>query len=186
MKNKKQTFIAFVLLIIAFVAISGAVYISQLKRTGIYPYRVDKDLPFVEKLFAENWYWLIPEGMSFDVKDTFTKLLPPPYEFQSKSDALVYIYWQNNKPAGLIVYYMKNFYQGKIWFLVVQEEYRKQGISTKLLQYALKDLKSRGASTIWLLTRTDNVRAQSIYKRAGFQEKPYYDNRFVVFEKNLI
>ncbi len=53
-------------------------------------------------------------------------------------------------------------------YLVVNEEYRNQGIGTKMINYALKTSKNDGYSYIILKVDNDNTEAEKLYKKLGF------------------
>lgn len=52
--------------------------------------------------------------------------------------------------------------------LVVRPDRRGQGLGAKLLAYAIEQARADGLLRLILLTDADNVRAQSLYERAGF------------------
>lgn len=52
----------------------------------------------------------------------------------------------------------------------VLEQYRGQGIGTKLMREALNHARKSGCVRVELGTRRDNVRARRLYERLGFQE----------------
>jgi GNAT superfamily N-acetyltransferase len=56
---------------------------------------------------------------------------------------------------------------GYIHNLFVAKEYRKRGIATKLLEYALKFCKKKGVSKCWLHSTDLGL---SIYLKAGFEK----------------
>jgi ribosomal protein S18 acetylase RimI-like enzyme len=53
--------------------------------------------------------------------------------------------------------------------LVVDEAFRRRGIGAALLTRALAVFAARGATTVDLKTDTDNLKAQSLYRRLGFE-----------------
>lgn len=63
--------------------------------------------------------------------------------------------------------------------LFVQEDARRRGIASALLQAMIVHLRSIGASEIMLLTGGDNLPAQRLYERNGFaaeDERCYFYN----------
>jgi ribosomal protein S18 acetylase RimI-like enzyme len=52
----------------------------------------------------------------------------------------------------------------------VLEQYRGQGIGTRLMQEAVNHARKSGCVRVELGTRRDNVRARRLYERAGFEE----------------
>ncbi len=53
-------------------------------------------------------------------------------------------------------------------YLVVNEEYRNQGIGTKMIRYACQTSKKEGYSCIVLNVDNDNTEAERLYKKLGF------------------
>lgn len=53
--------------------------------------------------------------------------------------------------------------------LVVAPEWEGRGLGTALLTLALAAFKARGADAVSLKTDLDNIRAQSLYRRLGFE-----------------
>jgi ribosomal protein S18 acetylase RimI-like enzyme len=52
--------------------------------------------------------------------------------------------------------------------LVVASEWRRQGLATALLTRALTEYTGRGHTFVDLKTDTDNLRAQALYRKLGF------------------
>lgn len=53
-------------------------------------------------------------------------------------------------------------------YLVVNEEYRNQGIGTKMIRYACQTSKKEGYSCIVLNVDNDNTETERLYKKLGF------------------
>lgn len=60
-------------------------------------------------------------------------------------------------------------------YLVVNEEYRNQGIGTKMINHARQISKNEGYSYVILKADNDNTKAERLYKELGFVaiEKSY-------------
>src|SRR3990167_7170389 len=126
---------------------------------------------FILKSFKTDWYWLIPDGGIYNPLS-----LLPEYNGQDTIKILL----NNDKPAGYITYKMQNTIIGFIHFLYINKANRGKGYAKKLLQHAIADLKSQGAKVITLMTRTNNIGAQKVYKQLGFKEKPL-DEKYIDF-----
>lgn len=63
--------------------------------------------------------------------------------------------------------------------LYVIEEFRQQGIASRLIAFAENIAKQKGAKSIYIQTGDDNVPALSLYHKHGYED---YD---VVLKKNL-
>ena len=53
-------------------------------------------------------------------------------------------------------------------YLVVNEEYRNQGIGTKMINHARQISKNEGYSYVILKVDNDNTKAERLYKELGF------------------
>ena len=51
---------------------------------------------------------------------------------------------------------------------IVQPEYRRQGIGTRLLEYVIQQARAEGVLRITLLTDLQNENAQDLYRKLGF------------------
>ena len=51
---------------------------------------------------------------------------------------------------------------------IVQPEYRRQGIGTRLLEYVIQQARAEGVLRITLLTDLKNDNAQDLYRKLGF------------------
>ena len=58
----------------------------------------------------------------------------------------------------------------------VEEQYRGQGVGTKLMQKVIELAKNRGVDSIDLNVNKDNIQAKKLYEKAGFikTNKDYY------------
>lgn len=130
------------------------------------------DCNFINKLFKENWYWLVAGNSDFNqtyVKNIFDRKSPTG-DIKSAGSLSVYTYKDNNQPVGMVAFYKHKVYEGAILFLGVDKEYRGHGYARKLLKFALDKLKSQGVSIVRILTRTNNKPALNLYKSLGFKE----------------
>ena len=70
--------------------------------------------------------------------------------------------------------------EGEIYRVGTLPEYRRHGIATRMLTYAIKTEKGRGLESLFLEVRTKNEPARTLYKSLGFTEigirKNYYKN----------
>lgn len=151
---------------------------------SISTYNMQQDWPFVKEFFTRNWYWLVAESSNdFDVEHAFQNRASSKNP-QDYDKVTIKTYREHNKPLGFIAYYKKRYNEGFVWFLAVDEAERNKGIASKLLDSALKDFKIQGVRWVWIITRTNNLSAQKVYKKAGFVQTSS-DEKFVIFEKLL-
>jgi len=67
--------------------------------------------------------------------------------------------------------------------LVVHEDYRKQGIGAKLLEYVIGQARAEGVLRLTLLTDMQNEQAQALYRRLGFTGSPMKPMRLKIKPK---
>ncbi|MET8867695.1 ribosomal protein S18-alanine N-acetyltransferase [Nonomuraea sp. NPDC004580] len=70
--------------------------------------------------------------------------------------------------------------QADVQTIAVLEKHQRNGIGGAMLTELLAEARRRGAREIFLEVRADNPRAQSVYRRFGFEEigtrRRYYDD----------
>jgi len=59
---------------------------------------------------------------------------------------------------------------GHILEVHVKREYQSLGIATRMLEFALEDLKKRNMNVVYIDTGGDNARAIRLYEKMGFRE----------------
>lgn len=80
----------------------------------------------------------------------------------------------SNKIVGmltLIIYRIPVWKKGWIEDLVVDKEYRNKGIATKLINYAIKNAKTKGVSSLNFTSRPERETANILYKKLGFKKR---------------
>lgn len=170
-----------------------AYYVFQILRVDqdnsglvIREFNYDKDHQAVDDLFHkdDNWYWMISTQntdsypLDFVLKHKTSSLTAKKY------DMIIHVAIIDGKIAGFCSYYPKISGSNKVWqllFLIVNQDFRRQGIARKLLTYAVKDMEKRGAIRIDIATRNNNFRAQNLYKSFGAKLVDSDDGDFVHF-----
>jgi ribosomal-protein-alanine N-acetyltransferase len=59
---------------------------------------------------------------------------------------------------------------GHILEVHVKSQYQGRGIATRMLEYAMEDLRKRNVSVIYIDTVANNVEALHLYEKMGFRE----------------
>lgn len=149
--------------------------------TTIVDFSDSRDTEFILDIFDRDWYWLVASTREQYSPEYMLQYRAPSTKEEDRGKMTIKIGFENNEPNGFIAYHKKNFYHGYIKFIDVVDRYRKKGWGKRLMEYALNDLKQRGATKIGLVTRTDNTAAQRLYVSLGFKEVSR-DNGFVDFE----
>ena len=162
--------------------VAGLVYFFPLAQTEqIVDFQPERDTVPIVKLFDDNWYWLIADA----TKDEYS----PEFMLKNRSvdkkpenfgKLTIKVLRERDKFAGFVAYYKKSFYRGFLQFVGVDSAFRGKGYGEKLTRFAVNDLFSQGVGVVELLTRTDNVKARSLYKKIGFKEV-WVDGGFVFY-----
>lgn len=101
------------------------------------------------------------------------------FEKQKRGDATYLIAWVNNKPvAHIFVKWLgnedaKNPHVDEcvdVEALFVLENYRNQGIGTKLMLYAEELAREKGFQKIGLEVGLENTKAHALYMRLGYKD----------------
>ncbi len=149
----------------------------------VYDFDPEHDTAGIMQNFKEDWYWLIAEGLQFDVSYMLQTRSPnknPAYY----GKLYIKVIRDIGQTAAFTSYYKLTPETGWIQFVSVNRRFRGKGYGRKLVDYAVKDLLKMGCKEVKLLTRINNLWAQRIYDRYGFVQYKR-DDRFVdyVFKK---
>jgi len=63
---------------------------------------------------------------------------------------------------------------GSVEVLAVEEQYRRRGIATLLLNHLFVVFKGRGIDTVTLTTPADEMGAKELYDKLGFETRGYF------------
>lgn len=101
----------------------------------------------------------------------------------------VFVYVKNDSIVGYIsIYYFMG--EANLQKVVVAESYRRQGIATQLIQYAIDFLKNQNIDKFYLEVNEHNVVAIGVYEKLGFERistrKNYYGSESaIIYEKRF-
>lgn len=174
-------FMALILVGIALVVV-GHWYVRS--RDGIVVYVPEKHRAFILDQFKQDWYWLVSEYSTDFSPEFMLDYRASSQEPKDLGNMEIYIYQVKNQPAGFVTFYKKTFYRWQLLFLYVNDAYRRLGIAQKMMEFALDEIRNKGATIVQLVTRVNNDRAQGLYKKLGFIETDRYQG-FINFEKTL-
>ena len=139
--------------------------------------------PFIQKQFRENWYWLI-SSPDYDINDMMDTRSPNKREPKYRGKMEIKILIKNGVPVGFGTYYMRSDVLGEILFIAVDKDHRGNRYAAELVNYAIDQLRKRGAKTVKLVTRVDNPGAQKVYTRLNFKET-HRTKTFVHYRKDF-
>lgn len=105
----------------------------------------------------------------------------------ANNESVIFVAYEHGAAVGFTQLYPKysSARTEKNWILndlYVQESVRKRGVGEELIRKALAFAKHDGAVSVHLSTQVDNIAAQRLYKKKGFQlQDP--DTAFYDFKK---
>src|SRR5579872_6378081 len=163
-------------------AIGGGVwYYSSLDRGPIYEFNYERDAKSILDLFDKDWYWLVADSRDQYSPEFMLKYRAPKQSRMYEGRMQIKVLRdKQGEFIGFAAYYPKS---KDLWFfnfLAIKSEFRGQRNADKLMAYALKDMISKGAKEITLITRPSNKAAQSVYRRFNFQET-FNDGEYIGF-----
>ncbi|MCX5922897.1 MAG: GNAT family N-acetyltransferase [Candidatus Dependentiae bacterium] len=156
--------------------------VATQEQSSIIAYDAVRDRQNIKDFFTTDRYWLLSSDdynvdMMLDHK--------APNDNPLYVGALnIKVLRENGQFVGFAAYYKKTPTEGMLLFLAVKKEFRGKGYGAKLAQYALDDLKKMGISKVTLVTRTNNLSAQAVYRKLGFAETSR-DDGYVYFAKSV-
>ena len=163
---------------------SGLGYYLLLPRESILDYDRTRDKKFILSLFDKDWYWLSGYSREEANTDIFLEHLSPSIDPGYAGQLIIKVLYADNQPAGFVAYYMKSAREGTILFIDVIHTLRRRHYGRALLDYAVDELRKKGARIVRLVTRPQNIPAQTLYKKAGFKEY-HHDDTYSFFEKRV-
>lgn len=145
-------------------------HLSRLKDSvQIVDFDFERDGDAVDALFhkGDNMYWMVAGNPDYSVK--FMLKYQTTSQEEKRHDLILKSAMLDGQLVGFLAYNPKSIHIWKLLFLIVDQDFRKQGIAKKLLNFAVQDMVKRGALQIKLFTRNNNLKAQALYKNFGFK-----------------
>lgn len=135
----------------------------------IQNFNYENDADDVEALFhkGDNFYWMIAGNPEYSVK--FMLKHKTTSQEEKRQDLILKSAKINGKLVGFLAYHQMSAHVGRLLFLIVDQDFRKQGVAKKLLNFAVQDMVAMGDLKILLFTRSNNFKAQALYKSVGFK-----------------
>ncbi len=134
----------------------------------ISDFDMKQDAQGVFQNFKDDWYWLIPEGVSFEPRHMIETRSPNDHEPAYFGKLKIKVIRDHGTAAAFVTYYKETPHIGRIQFVSVNKNSRGKKYGQKLTTYAVNDLFKIGCTEVRLTTRVNNLWAQRIYDRLGF------------------
>jgi RimJ/RimL family protein N-acetyltransferase len=145
---------------------------------------VEFDLSFLEKSFK----WLSDPNIQYlTMTPNFTKETQLKW-FNSLTYRINYKIWgvkYNNIPIGACG--LKNIMSGKgeYWGYIGDREYWGKGIGMEMISYVEDHARTLFLIYIYLHVLVDNLRAQKLYTKMGYQTNEKIDDKVIIMMKEL-
>lgn len=161
-----------VVIALSLCAVGGVTLLYRRVNNSIRDFDYNKDHNNIDALFhkGDNWWWLICNELLDKYSVDHTLKYRSSSQYDKRFDLTMKVFDSGGEIAGFTAYYPKSQYTWQYLFLLVDQDFRRQGVAKKLLTYAVNDMVSRGAVKIDLVTRVENVKAQDLYKKFGFRQ----------------
>ncbi|MBP6892106.1 GNAT family N-acetyltransferase [Candidatus Babeliales bacterium] len=129
----------------------------------------EHDADAIDALFhkGDNFYWMVAGNPDYSVKFMLEHATTSQYE--KRHDLILRSAMIDGKLVGFAAYYKISQHVWRLLYLIVDQDFRKQGIAKKLLNSTIEEMVQRGALKVILFTRNNNFKAQSMYKKFGFK-----------------
>ncbi len=129
----------------------------------------ERDADAIEALFhkGDNFYWMIAGNPDYSVKHMLEHRVNNRYE--KRQNLILKSAFLDEKLVGFLAYFPKSKHVWQLLFLIVDQDFRKQGIAKKLLNFGVQAAVNQGALKVILFTRSNNFKAQAMYKNFGFK-----------------
>ncbi|OGB97218.1 hypothetical protein A3F06_02405 [candidate division TM6 bacterium RIFCSPHIGHO2_12_FULL_36_22] len=167
-----------------FLIISGFAIITFRYQNNVVlkPYYDTTDQDYIVKSLQKDMFW-ISDNPDFDIERMLKERNPSQYTTSHAGKLQVKMLYDKNRRAGMVAYYRKNFYEGRIFILWVDPTFRGKGYGEFLLQYAINQLFKEGCTKVTLVTRLINTWARKVYTSVGMHETSH-DAIFINFAIN--
>ena len=158
------------------------VYASHQISQNIQDFNYETDAAQVDALFHknDNWYWMMHNMGLHTYSLDFTLRYRSSSQTEKLHDLVLKVFRQDGKIVGFLAYWPHSQHVWQLLFLIVDQDYRRQGIAKKMLKFALDDMAQRGAFKVIVATRNNNFRSQSLYRNFGLKQTAE-DDQFVYF-----
>lgn len=167
---KNNFFKFFVVMAISAMLAAGLVYNFYLKKSQITDFVYSRDAESILKIFDKDWYWLVASSREEYSPDFMLKNRAYDKDPSHFGKLTIKVLRDNNKLAGFTAYFNKKIYEGFLLYVAVDSDFRGKGYGEKLTNYAVEDMFANGCNIVKLVTRTENIKARSLYKKLGFEE----------------
>lgn len=138
---------------------------------AVHDFNFEKDADSIKDLFAkgDNRYWLLYSQINQTYSVDFLLRYRTSNQQNKNYDLTIKVATVDGKFVGFLAYFPLSKLVWRLLFLAVDQDFRRQGVAKKMLDYAVRDMVAKGAVKVELATRNNNFRAQNLYLGYGFK-----------------
>lgn len=158
-------------------------------------YQKERDFKDIDNLIEKYKFWLFHGDFKKGECPLYPNFEKMTYvnDFDLKYDVPYYIKVArvDGTSVGFITYYISENKHaksgeskkiGRVHLVCVDENYRRLGIAKRLVQDVIDFFKENNCQRAYLTTRSENIRAKSLYYKLGFNELNNKENN--IFDKD--
>ncbi|HJM68738.1 MAG TPA: GNAT family N-acetyltransferase [Candidatus Babeliales bacterium] len=164
-----------------FLIISGFAIIAFRYQSTLVlrPYSDTADQEYLTQSLEKDRFWITNDD-EFSIERMLKERNPSRYSNHYHGKLQIKVLHEKGKRAGMVAYYKKSFYMGRVMILWVDPAFRGKGYGEYLLQYAINQLFKEGCTKVNLLTRLINTWSRKIYAKVGMHETSR-DSMFIYY-----
>lgn len=94
-------------------------------------------------------------------------------EWKFETESIFKAIYSDNVLVGMLAYYLHDGDHGYFYWLyhlMIETKYQGKGYGENAVKLAVKEMRQLGATEIRTMYMPGNIRAQSLYKKLGFEE----------------
>jgi len=94
-------------------------------------------------------------------------------EWIFETESILKAIYSDNVLVGMLAYYLHNGEHGHFYWLyhlMIETKYQSKGYGENAVKLAITEMRQLGATEIRTMHMPGNIRAQSLYKKLGFEE----------------
>lgn len=135
---------------------------------GIYDYVESRDKVAIKKMFHDDWQLLYFGDFDKISEDDFNVdfMLDncSSSQYTATHNLVLKVMREHGKTVGFLAFYPRSPYWWHMLFIIVDQDHRRSGYASKLVQYFIDESVARGAIKVTTFTRLMNTRARALYQ----------------------
>jgi len=120
-----------------------------------------------------NWRECADLQLTEDEKEFLSSNTYAIAEWKFETESIFRAIYADNILVGMLAYYLNYGEHGHFYWLyhlMIETNYQSKGYGENAVKLAIKEMRQLGATEIRTMYMPGNIRAQSLYKKLGFEE----------------